>query len=722
MQEMKFVHNVHQEVDRLSLYVGTWNMGNEPAPTDIHNWLLCQGCGKSRDKVLTVIPHDMYAIGTQESAMTEKEWIARLQRTLSDCLQTDFVPVTTSVLWDIRLVILVKPEYKNKITHIQQSTVKTGIANALGNKGAAAISFSFNGTSFCFINCHLTSGVEKNHRRNQNVIDIIKGLNLGTKALNVFDITNQFHHVFFLGDLNYRIDGMEPVSVIDKIRQEKYQTLLQYDQLTISRDRNQCFVGFVEEEITFPPTYRIARGSEDKYEWQKFKKTCVKINAPSWCDRVLHKSYPGTYIINTSYGCVNTVMTSDHKPVFSSFDVGIISQFAGTRSVSSLTDKSDVMIIFENVKAEIKTSTKEQFKLEFYSSCLEAPVVSNCNWEFGDHCHSLSRPQWSAPQIPQMCPFVQDRDYLEDQHLLVALKSDDGMESYGECVIPLKSKFSLKAQPFTYNLTHYSQETGLLTGNMYVKSKDNKIKPNRRSFELIYMDTDTLFFQRQLLQAPKLEEKTSSLGESSLLQADQRSPDPKQPNTCESSSLSSLVSSSSSSSSSSSASSSQLKANGKPTLGKQSDQLLAVRKPRMGQSSLCPINVLPVTRSANPVQAPSGGNEYVYTGSHSQSIPDVDGSNGQPAPEKRFEKSSSDHKQNPAYDTLRKPSSIKEWLTDLGFEQYIPHFLENGWDNLSFIQDLTDHHLRDINVRVPEHRSKILKSIAILHGHSSSAV
>lgn len=55
--------------------------------------------------------------------------------------------------------------------------------------------------------------------------------------------------------------------------------------------------------------------------------------------------------------------------------------------------------------------------------------------------------------------------------------------------------------------------------------------------------------------------------------------------------------------------------------------------------------MLPVTRSANPVQAPSGGNEYVYTGSHSQSIPDVDGSNGQPAPEKRFEKSSSDHKQ-----------------------------------------------------------------------------
>ena len=31
-----------------------------------------------------------------------------------------------------------------------------------------------------------------------------------------------------------------------------------------------------------------------------------------------------------------------------------------------------------------------------------------------------------------MCPFVQDRDYLEDQHILVAVKSADGMESYGK--------------------------------------------------------------------------------------------------------------------------------------------------------------------------------------------------------------------------------------------------------------------------------------------------
>ena len=42
------------------------------------------------------------------------------------------------------------------------------------------------------------------YRRNQNFLDILKGLNLGQKG--VFGITHQFHHVFWFGDLNYRID------------------------------------------------------------------------------------------------------------------------------------------------------------------------------------------------------------------------------------------------------------------------------------------------------------------------------------------------------------------------------------------------------------------------------------------------------------------------------------------------------------------------------------
>ena len=49
-------------------------------------------------------------------------------------------------------------------------------------------------------------------RRNQNYHDIIKGMSLGNKKLNnVTDLTNQFHHVFFFGDLNYRLFDVDPL-------------------------------------------------------------------------------------------------------------------------------------------------------------------------------------------------------------------------------------------------------------------------------------------------------------------------------------------------------------------------------------------------------------------------------------------------------------------------------------------------------------------------------
>ena len=48
------------------------------------------------------------------------------------------------------------------------------------------------------------------YRRQQNYMDILKGLNLGHKT--AYDLTNQFHHVFWFGDLNYRIDMPYEVS------------------------------------------------------------------------------------------------------------------------------------------------------------------------------------------------------------------------------------------------------------------------------------------------------------------------------------------------------------------------------------------------------------------------------------------------------------------------------------------------------------------------------
>lgn len=124
--------------------------------------------------------------------------------------------IAIHTLWNIRIVVLAKPEHENRISHICTANVKTGIANTLGNKGAVGVSFMFNGTSFGFVNSHLTSGSEKKHRRNQNYMNILRFLTLGDKKLSPFNITHRFTHLFWLGDLNYRVE--QPPMVRDTLQ------------------------------------------------------------------------------------------------------------------------------------------------------------------------------------------------------------------------------------------------------------------------------------------------------------------------------------------------------------------------------------------------------------------------------------------------------------------------------------------------------------------------
>ena len=50
------------------------------------------------------------------------------------CLYYLNVQVVSSTLWGIRMVILIKAELWPQVNSIKQSSVKTGIANALGKK------------------------------------------------------------------------------------------------------------------------------------------------------------------------------------------------------------------------------------------------------------------------------------------------------------------------------------------------------------------------------------------------------------------------------------------------------------------------------------------------------------------------------------------------------------------------------------------------------------
>ncbi|GCB71098.1 hypothetical protein scyTo_0010930 [Scyliorhinus torazame] len=512
LQLMKNKHSKQDEPDMISIFIGTWNMGSAPPPKIMASWLISKGLGKTLDETTVTIPHDIYVIGTQENSVADKEWVDFVRGSLKECTDLDFKPIAMQTLWNIKIVVLVKPEHENRISHISTSSVKTGIANTLGNKGAVGVSFMFNGTSFGFVNCHLTSGNEKSARRNQNYLDILRLLSLGDKQLSSFDISLRFTHLFWFGDLNYRLD-MELQDILNYINRKEFEPLQKVDQLNLEKEKSKIFLRFYEEEITFPPTYRYERGSRDVYVCHKQKPTGRLELEPLKTAANLMNALPqetvdtqrskgfGVFVELREMGlewkrerlamissCTDDIVTSDHSPAFGTFEVGVTSQFVSKKGLSKTSDQA--YIDFENIEAIVKTASRTKFFIEFYSTCLEEFRKSSENDTQSSDNIKFLKVGWSSRQLPTLKPILSDIEYLQDQHLLLTVKSVDGYESYGECCIALKSMIGSTAQQFLTSLSHRGEETGNIRGSMKVRVPAERIGTRERLYEWIRVDKD----------------------------------------------------------------------------------------------------------------------------------------------------------------------------------------------------------------------------------------
>lgn len=131
-----------------------------------------------------------------------------------------------------------------------------------------AISFRLNDISFCFVNCHLPARAERVLNRNQDFQGLVESLGLGIKKV---DIVNQFHHIFWFGDLNYRTD-LPREKILQLIDSQHWGHLLANDQLIQQKQLLKTFFNFHEGYIEFPPTYRYEKGT---LEWSKKVKEFV---------------------------------------------------------------------------------------------------------------------------------------------------------------------------------------------------------------------------------------------------------------------------------------------------------------------------------------------------------------------------------------------------------------------------------------------------------------
>lgn len=299
------------------IFVGTWNMNGQTPPRELNDFVLPIN--------MEHVP-DILAFGTQESCSEKFEWEASLQETIGPT----HVLFHSVSLGTLHLAVFMRRDLIWYASLPEDSSISVRPGVAFKTKGAVATGFMIFGTSFLFVNTHLTAHQEKVKERVSDVKKIVQSLDLPKNIPcrnKSKDVTQNFDYVFWNGDLNFRL-ATPRKNVLEWLSHTSFPLpahlphgYMHHDQLCSVLTDGAAFRGFMEANITFPPTYKYDPGT------QNFD-TSSKQRAPAYTDRILFKhrqtrrlsTQPDTPPITClEYDSVPSITTSDHKPVWGVF-------------------------------------------------------------------------------------------------------------------------------------------------------------------------------------------------------------------------------------------------------------------------------------------------------------------------------------------------------------------------------------------------------------------
>uniref|UniRef100_A0ACD5VFN8 Uncharacterized protein n=1 Tax=Avena sativa TaxID=4498 RepID=A0ACD5VFN8_AVESA len=244
--------------------------------------------------------------------------------------RSPFVRIVSKQMVGVFLTIWVRRGLRRCVQNIKVSTVGVGAMGYIGNKGAVSASMSVYQTMFCFVCSHLSAGERPADllKRNADVQEIHRRTRFaGPGGLELPRDIYDHERIFWLGDLNYRIDvpyhrahGL--VAAMD------WSQLAEKDQLKRELRKGRAFDGWSEGVLEFAPTYKYEIGS-GKYigdDQRGVRRT------PAWCDRVL--SF-GKGLRLLSYGRSELAL-SDHMPVAATY-AAEVEVFCGKKLQRALT-------------------------------------------------------------------------------------------------------------------------------------------------------------------------------------------------------------------------------------------------------------------------------------------------------------------------------------------------------------------------------------------------
>ena len=398
---LNLLREEYSELYETTIFVGTWNVASsniyKNEKLNLDSWLLPKNPKNIPDiyligleEVVEFTASNVVFYGSDDGEIL-LEWEKPILKTISKI--GNYKKLASMNLVGINIYLYVLEEKSENITNITKKIVKTGLGGGFGNKGSCCINFNYFNTSISVACSHLAAG-NKNKQRLKE-LEYILNLKLSTfltpneydekikkqeeegSLVSIDDVmpleteestlsknntitnsvinnnTSENETKFkdsdiwiIFGDLNFRVDmDYEEFSTFIK-EKKNWNKLLDYDQFNKYKIASlDTLQSIAEEEITFPPTYKYIKFSNDfdytpknKNKDNKTKKNnndennkskSGKKRNPSWCDRVFYKknSYvtrDGKIIIKgVEYNSVmdENFQSSDHRPIYCIFDV-----------------------------------------------------------------------------------------------------------------------------------------------------------------------------------------------------------------------------------------------------------------------------------------------------------------------------------------------------------------------------------------------------------------
>ena len=437
--------------DRLRICTATLNCSHERALSEaessqLHTWLPPQEC-------------DIYVIGLQECSKLDS-WRSVISAALAlpgpiAYAPEEYVVVASVTLQEIHTLVFARASITKFLTNVATDTEATGVGGIWGNKGAAAVALTWaDNTHIAIVNCHLASGTDKVAVRNSNFSEICQQLKLRSHDYPSMQVPgsrapppqflHNWHHVIWLGNLNYRVDlgkaecEEEYAKVVKYVSGGMLEPVIRGDQLRIARETGAAYSTFSEHPITFAPSYRLEKGGTEYINKRN--------QNPSYTDRVLWASKPGCAdaLQCKRYRCDFKFKLCDHRPVVALFELQPEIGFLNLHSASRLRNHGSCKIVIPYLRFD----------------CLPLPPA-----EFAAGDAGLDVPSWSVKSADAGAAAAAASSGGKGGKRKSLLVATDGLDTLASQVGRETGEFS-KSDEFIVSLSSHMLQSAASTGTV----------------------------------------------------------------------------------------------------------------------------------------------------------------------------------------------------------------------------------------------------------------